>query len=161
MGADRKLFISSSWEPEDIKELLSTLPEVTKLKIIDTHTPSYVILSFIWDGPKEKENRQMNFHFNAKQAGFRGNLITLGLYGSSDVILTTIAERLGGYYEENDCESKIVAYDYPAEGNLEYMLRYSVLRGKCDGQDLDAFVKDHNAVSASWKKHQTTSLGRK
>lgn len=162
MGADRKLFINSSWEPEDIKELLETLPEVSGLQIINSHTPSYVILTFAYDGANGKEERQMNFHYSSKRAGFTGNLITLGIFGSSDTILTTIADRIGGFYEENDCSDKgFVAYDFNVDHNLGFMLRNAVLRGKCDGDNIEDFVKDYKEVTASWKDKNTLKIGGK
>lgn len=162
MGADRKLFISSTWEPEEIKELLETLPEVKNPKIVTTHTPSYVILAFQYEGANGIEERQMNFHFSTKRAGFTGNLLSLGIFGSSDKILTTIADRIGGFYEENDCSDKgLVAYEYNADHNLGFMLKNAVLRGKCDGDNIDDFIKDYKEVTASWKKNQSIKAGWK
>lgn len=155
MGVDRKLFINSKWDVEDIQDLLESIPEVSKIKLQSTQTPSYVVILFTYDGAEGKEQRQMNFHYNTEEGGFRGNQISLGLYGSSDVILTKIAERIGGFYTPQDCNDELRRFDYPAHGNLDFMLKHAILRGKCDGRQLEEFVKDHEEVSAGWKKSQS------
>lgn len=159
MSVDRRLFISHTWEPEDIKELLSTLPEVSELKIINSHTPSYVIISFKYDGNTKDEHRQLSFHYNAKHSGFVGHLLTLGAYGSSETILNAIAKRVGGFYNVQDCDNAWEAVEYSAQSNLEFMVRHSVVRGKCDGKDFDTFAADYKAETASWQKsHDKVTL---
>jgi hypothetical protein len=158
MGLDRRLFISNTWEPEDIKELLCTLPEVSECKFIDTHTPSYIIISFKYDGNVKDEHRQMSFHYNSKEGGFRGHLLTLGASGSAEQILKAIAERIGGFYNHQDCDNNYELFHYAAESSLEFMVRHSVLRGKCDGRDFDEFAKDYKAETASWEKNNKIKL---
>ena len=150
MGVDRTLFISGTWGLEHVVDVLKSLKEVSKLEVRHTTSYDYTIVNFRYEG--DEDWRQLSFHRSTQRGGFTGNLLTLGAWGHSEDIFTTIAERLGGFYEHSDCEGTMKAYDYAAASNLDFMLKHSIIRGKCDGRELDQFVKDHNEVSAGWKK---------
>lgn len=157
MGVDARLFINSSWRADDIKDLLKTLPQVDKdnVKILQTHSPDYVILSFKYND----EQRELGFFYSSTYAGFTGNLLSFRTWGASKEILTTIAKRVGGFFSPQDVnDDNWERFDHPADGGLAFMVRLAVLEGKCDGSSLEQFVEHHNKTTASWKRHQERSI---
>jgi hypothetical protein len=161
MGADRTLFINSSWRVEDIIDTIESL--YGKVEVVPTISPDYTVLVFkagkLENG--EDETRQLNVHRGSHKGGFSGTLLTLGLWGKSDEILTSVAKRLGGFYEENDCDGKLEAYEYLAEGNLDFHLRQAVIHGKTDGQNIPAFqkyLKQSEKEHKAWEKKNSEEI---
>jgi hypothetical protein len=92
------------------------------------------------------------------QGGFLWNSSTLGLWGRSEEILTSIAKRLGGFYEENDCDGKLEAYEYLADGNLDFLLRHAVIHGKTDGRNIEQFTNTAKELSDSFSSVKGVQL---
>lgn len=153
MSVDRRLFINSSWSLDNIVTILKSVPEISDVNIVRTTSLDYTIVALKYN----EEQRQLNVHNSSRYGGFNGTLLTLGAWGESEAILTTIAERIGGLYTHVDSEDVVKAYDYAADGNLDFMLRYAVLRGKCDGRNVEDFVKDHEELTKSWAKNNEVS----
>ena len=134
MGLDRRLFISNRWDVEDVKDTLESLFD-TKVKYVPTHSPDYTTLNF----SVGEDQRSMSVFTGYEVGGFKGVLLSLGAGGKSDEILRAVAERLGGFYNEQDCDSNFVEYSYNASGSLEYLLKDAVKTGATDGRNSEAF----------------------
>jgi hypothetical protein len=134
MGLDRRLFISDRWDVQDVQDTIKSIFNV-EVKYEPTHSPDYTRLNFrIGDDP-----RSMSVFSGSEHAGFKGILLSLGACGESDRILRAIAERLGGFYNEQDCNDNYVLYPYVAASNLEFLLKDAVKTGKTDGRNSEAF----------------------
>ncbi len=153
MGVDRTLFINSSWGVRDVADLVRTIEAVENVKIMGTHEADYTLIGFTYLGADGKEDRQISFHRSSNRAGFVGTLLTLRANGCSELILKTIAERLGGFYEHQDCDGQIERFDFKADGNLGFMIRQAIIEGKSDGLDVDEFTKYHHEKTASWQRN--------
>lgn len=136
MSVDRELFVSDRWDVQDVQDALKNILGVT-VKYEHTHSPDYAILLFTYNG----ENRQANCHVNYDKGGFKGLLVTLGAWGSSEFILKELGKRFGGFYQPTDSEDKWEEIQYTAGHNLEYLLHDALKEGKTDGRDVDGFIK--------------------
>lgn len=158
MGLDRRLFVSDRWDVQDVQETLENLFD-TKVEYVPTHSPDYSILNFTVDG----DVRSMSLFQGYEVGGFKGLLMTLGASGQSDRIFKSLAERLGGFYNEYDSDSNFVEYQYVASGNLEFSLKQAVKTGATDGRNSEAFreylVKSEEQYKA-WEEENRKNIDK-
>jgi hypothetical protein len=156
MGLDRKLFISNRWDVEDVKDTLESLFS-TKVKYEATHSPDYSMLHFTVGD----DQRSMSVFTGYEVGGFKGVLLSLGASGKSNEIFKALAERLGGFYNEQDCDSNYVEYPFIASSSLEYLLKDAVKTGATDGRSSEAFreyLKKSEEESKRWAEENSRRI---
>ena len=156
MGLDRKLFISNRWDVEDVKDTLESLFSV-KVKYDHTCSPDYSMLHFTY----QDDPRSMSVFTGYEVGGFKGVLLSLGAGGKSDEIFKAVAERLGGFYNQQDCDSNYVEYPFVASGSLEYLLKDAIKTGATDGRNSEAFreyLKKSEEESKRWAEENSRRI---
>lgn len=141
MGVDRRLFVSNRWDVRDVSDAIESLFN-TKVKYEPSTFPDYCRLNFkVGD-----EDRSMSV-FHSERHGFSGLSLSLGASGCAEQVLRGLGERLGGFYNHEDCDDKWEGYSYTAGENLEFLLKDAIKTGASDGRDIDELI-------VYLKKHQ-------
>ena len=152
MGTDTKLILSKRWELDDIKIVIENYLIKTKVKVIDCNTTSIGLFRF---GFKiDKEERMMYVHSDYPTPLGTATLISLGHNEQAIKIMKTIAEVLGGFLLESDCEGnhKSIQGMFSEGNGLSYFFKYAVLHNELkDENDLVGLNKSIH------KWHKTTS----
>lgn len=135
MGVDTKLFLNSSVELRDIKDVIERKFK-TKVKVSSTHSPDFQS----WGFKVEKNPRSMSVFFNCLEAGFRGTLLSLGCNPQGQEILKAIAQVFGGFYEANDCDGVIERLDgdLTPHNGLPFFIKHAIVTKGIDPNDLTA-----------------------
>ncbi len=132
MGSDTRLYVSSEWELNEIKQVIETRFD-TKVKVKDCSKTS---IGMFWFSFKTaKANRLMSIFTNTKTP--IGNVTQLGLGTDEESIhiMTKIAKVLGGMLQENDCgdssETRLQQFQglFSEQNGISYFYKHAILSG--------------------------------
>jgi len=148
MSTDTKLYTSSFWGIENIKSILHTRLKVTEFKLKSNHefAPGYFIINFHYNN----EYCKMNIFLSASTPIGPAILLSMAANSKNIEILKTIAETIGGYFEENDCKETgtMINGKLCREDGLQYHLIEAIINGETNGES----IPELNDSVKKWQK---------
>jgi len=146
MSIRTELLIHTKYGPREIIDFLKS-KNFGDVKTEQTHTPNYCLITLTISN---NEKRTINFHMGVETPIGYCNLLTMGADSTGQLILKSIADQIGGFYNPEDYEEKYQQIDGKIcdQDGLSYFLRYAALTSQLkDSHDLEGFedaIQDWN-----------------
>lgn len=136
MGEDTKLLISNRWVLDEVKTVIEKYLK-TEVKVKSCHITSIGMFKFNFK--VNNHARTMYVHSNYNTPIGTGTYLSLGHNDEAVNIMRTIANVLGGFLLENDCDGDYehIKGMFSENNGLSYLFKYAVLNNELkDENDL-------------------------
>lgn len=137
MSVDTNLLVNAKYGLETISDILKSMGmsfDKNGYGIKPTQSPDYTIILFTTPAGND---RQLNCHRMNSPLG-PALLLSFGANEEGNAILLSIADRIGGFYRENDCDSsnwEQIDGKLSESNGLPYFLKDMIVSGY--GDELD------------------------
>lgn len=124
MGVDTKLYISTVWTIQDIKDVIEKRFSVPVKLAFHEFAPEYITMEF--QLPDSENPRLLHVHTNSFVGGLPA--VNLGFRSNEEghKILKTLAKTFGGLFQENDTGDGFQEFQKPGEGNIDFVIRQAI-----------------------------------